>query len=97
MNYATMYRQEGEAAQKETKQKLQAIKACNKEYQKLLLDQMRDQKIQRASKFKSMDSREKSLNAAQLRKLENDAVSQKVVAKLSPDKNARPMARNNIF
>jgi len=71
----------------------------NKEYQKLLLKQMQEQKQKKVASFKAMNSREKSVNAVILRKLDNEIVSQKVVAKLSPDKTGMKVAmpKNNIF
>ncbi|ETV89300.1 hypothetical protein H257_00632 [Aphanomyces astaci] len=98
VEYSNKYREEGELALREMKQKQDNARVRNKEYQKLLLSQMQEQKVRKAATFKSMDPREKSLNAILLRKLEVDEdLSQKVVAKLSPDKMVRAKPRNNIF
>ncbi|ETW08648.1 hypothetical protein, variant [Aphanomyces invadans] len=98
VEYSNKYREEGELALRELKQKHDNARVRNKEYQTLLLCQMEEQKVRKAAKFKSMDPREKSLNAILLRKLEDDEIlSQKVVAKLSPDKTVRAKPRNNIF
>ncbi|RHX97200.1 hypothetical protein DYB25_001053 [Aphanomyces astaci] len=98
VEYSNKYREEGELALREMKQKQDNARVRNKEYQKLLLSQMQEQKVRKAATFKSMDPREKSLNAILLRKLDVDEdLSQKVVAKLSPDKMVRAKPRNNIF
>ncbi|KDO33192.1 hypothetical protein SPRG_02004 [Saprolegnia parasitica CBS 223.65] len=97
LEYSRKCKDEGEAAQRETRHKLDIAKVRNKEYQALLLQQMSEQKGKKTSVLKAMDAREKSLNAVILRKLDDDHVSTKVVAKLSPDKIGRPLPRNNIF
>ncbi|KAF0683550.1 Aste57867_24407 [Aphanomyces stellatus] len=98
VEYSQAYKEEGEAALREVKQKEINARVRNKEYQTLLLSQMEEQKQRKAATFKSMDAREKSLNALILRKLDVDeSLSHKVVAKLSPEKMVRAKPRNNIF
>ncbi|CAK4082848.1 unnamed protein product [Aphanomyces euteiches] len=98
VEYSNRYKEEGEVALREMKQKEDMARKRNKEYQALLLSQMEEQKVRRAASFKSMDAREKSLNALLLRKLEgNEELSHKVVAKLSPEKLIHAKPRNNIF
>ncbi|OQS05488.1 hypothetical protein THRCLA_02385 [Thraustotheca clavata] len=83
MEYSRKYQQEGDNALREVRKKQEAIKTRNKDYQSLLLHQMDEQKSKRPTTLKAMNSREKSLNAVILRKIDDENIGQKVIAKLT--------------
>lgn len=85
--FARVYQQAGEAAQKEKRLALEKVKETNKKYERQLCRQMKLQEEARAKQFAAMNPTEKQLNAKLLVKLAQDETLAKEVAqKLSPDK-----------